>query len=190
MNDYTKTWYMQELAMHALGARSAFAELATLVRNPATRQNRHVWFQLVSFLGQAAMISKYLDPVGRMDTEKQARVAHLRQELGIQPDSLLPRDARNNLEHFDERIDNWDGTVGTIVECVFQNRSGFEIVDREGTRIKRVLLVDECVFISECHDQSRFELSMIPLIDAIGQIGEAAELWIENSSPYHFIGPN
>lgn len=191
MNDVQLTWYMHELCMHSLGACQAFTRLDHTVHSPETRQTRFVWFHLVSFLGHAAMISKYLDPVGRMNDQKRKRITLLKDNLSVEKDSpVLPRDARDNVEHFDERIDNWGSDCSSIIECVFENRDGFVAVDREGTRVKRVLLVEECVFISESRDQSRFEVELLPLRQEIQRIGDAAENWIENDSPFQFVYPN
>ncbi len=189
MNDHELTWYMQELSMHGLGAEIDFNNLIQALDNHETRQTRIVWFHLSSFLSHAAMISKYLSPINPRGIKKD-RMELLREKLNVGDDSeVLPRDARDNVEHFDDRIDNWVGGDGAIIEIVLDNRSGFNYLRVNEKNVKRVLLQEELIFVSEKRDGSKFELELSPLFEEIKRIGEEATKWIENSSPYHFIYP-
>jgi hypothetical protein len=135
------------------------------------------------------MISKYLSPINPRGIKKD-RMVILRDKLNVCDDSgVLPRDARDNIEHFDERIDNWVGGDGTILEVVLDNRAGFNYLRVNEKNVKRVILQAELIFVSEKRDGSKFELELEPLIDEIKRIGEEAAKWIESSSPYHFIYP-
>ncbi len=137
-----------------------------------------------------AMISKYLSPISPRGIKKD-RMDILREKLSIGSDSeVLPRAARDNVEHFDERIDNWIGSdANTILEIVFPDRKGYDFMSSSENSIKRVLLLEELVFISEERDCSKFELELQPLFEEVERIGSEASSWIQNSSPYHFISP-
>jgi len=114
----------------------------------------------------------------------------LRVTLNVADDSdVLPRDTRDNIEHFDERIDNWVGSDGRILEVVLANRSGYDFLRPDEKQIKRVLLQEELIFISEKRDGNKFELELRPLFEEVKRIGNEAEEWIKNSSPYHFVYP-
>jgi hypothetical protein len=190
MDDHELTWYMQEIAMHGLGADLHFSALKDALDNPDLRQTRIVWFHLTSFLAHAAMISKYLSPVRPQGT-KQQRMEVLRERLNVTEDSeVLPRDSRDNIEHFDERIDNWVGSANqNILEVVLDGREGYEYIRGEEKRIKRVLLMNEFIFISEKRDGSKLELSLRPVAEEIHRISEEAQRWLDGESPYHFIYP-
>jgi len=189
MNDHEITWYMQEIAMHGLGAKIDFSNLLEVINNPNTRQTRIVWFHLTSFLAHAAMISKYLSPISSGNTQKE-RKKQLRKKLNISDNSdVFPRDARDNVEHFDERIDNWVGSEKTILEMVLDDREGYNFIRINEKIVKRVLLQKELIFISEKRNESKFELELQPLFEEVKRIGNEAEEWIKNSSPYHFIYP-
>jgi len=180
---------MQEIAMHGLGAEIDFSNLLETINNPDMRQTRIVWFHLSSFLAHTAMISKYLSPIGSGST-KTVRKNLLRNKLNISVNSdVLPRDARDNIEHFDERIDNWVGNKTTILEMVLDNREAYNFMRVNEKRVKRVLLQKELIFISEKRNGTQFELELQPLFNEVKRIGKEAEEWIKNSSPYHFIYP-
>ena len=190
MDDHELTWYMHELMMHGLGASRDFQQLQAALADPETRQTRIVWFYLTGFLSHAAMISKYLSPINPRGV-KQIRMNALRSKLSIDASSdILPRNARDNVEHFDERIDNWIGQEEqTILEIVLDDRSGYQYLGADQKQIKRVLLEKEMIFISENRDGSKLELTLHPLADEALRIANEAEEWVENESPYHFIYP-
>ena len=94
------------------------------------------------------------------------------------------------MEHFDERIDNWIGAdSSTLLEVVFPNRTGYDFMNVDEKRVKRILLLDELIFISETRNADKFELKLQPLFDEVKRIGDEAEAWIESTSPYNFICP-
>lgn len=190
MNDYELTWYMQEISMHGLGAEIDFKHFLQAVKNEETRQTRTVWFHLTSFLSHAAMISKLVSPISPRGV-KIERMNLLQEALNIESNSeILPRNARDNVEHFDERIDNWIGAdSSTLLEVVFPNRTGYDFMNVDEKRVKRILLLDELIFISETRNADKFELKLQPLFDEVKRIGDEAEAWIESTSPYNFICP-
>lgn len=103
---------------------------------------------------------------------------------------ILPRSARDNYEHFDERIDNWvDANATDILEIVLPYRNGYAYLRGSQKRVRRVILLQEYIYISENRDGSHFELELNPLINEIERIDVAATNWIDTKSPYHFLYP-
>lgn len=192
INNIHITWYMQEIAMHHLGANTEFLKFQETLRNERNRQKRIVWFHLTSFLSHGAMISKYLSPIARSPSAiALERKQRLRELLGVDANSeVLPRTTRDNVEHFDERVDNWvEEDAKSILEIVFENRKAYDFLMADEKRVKRVLLLDEMVFISERPDRSKFELSLLPLHQEISRIGNEAERWLLDDSPVNFVFP-
>src|SRR5687768_6186981 len=120
MDKYHLHWYTDEIYIHTASAISSYEHLLSLLGDKETRQSRGVWFALTSFLTHAAMVSKFLDPMGTSESKK-LRGNALRAHLQVKTDSsILPRSARDNLEHFDERIDNWvEKKEEKVLEMVF-----------------------------------------------------------------------
>ena len=190
MNDHHLTWYMQEVSMHAYGAEVDMKRIHELLDRPETIQSRLVWFHLASFLSHVGMISKLASPISR-DAAAGARGTALKAALNVAATSeVLPRNARDNTEHFDERIDNWvSANAGEIMEIVLPDRGGYNYLRGNEKRVRRVLLKQEFVFISENRDGSKFELELGPLVQEVARIGEEATKWINTKSPYHFVYP-
>ncbi|WP_206070941.1 hypothetical protein [Nodosilinea sp. P-1105] len=190
MDNHEITWYMQEIAMHGLGAKIQFIKFIQCLENEETRQTRIVWSYLSSFLSHAAMISKFASPIYPSGIKK-SRMEALRSILDISQDSeVLPRTARDNLEHFDERLDNWVGTKTGYLEIVFPDKATAIRSMHNGMRIKRVLALKELTFFSENRDGSRFALELEPLFEEVNRISNKAVEWLESSSPYMFIFPS
>lgn len=190
MNEYHLTWYMQEISMHAYGAEVDAKRIFELLDRHETIQSRLVWFHLASLLSHAGMISKLASPISR-DAAANARGAALKAALSVEATSeILPRNARDNTEHFDERIDNWVSANATeIMEIVLPDRGGYNYLRGDEKRVRRVLLKKELVFISENRDGSKFELELKPLVQEVARIGNEATKWINTKSPYHFMYP-
>ncbi len=190
LDGYALTWYMHEICMHGLGAKIEYEKLNAALENDETHQTRLVWFHLTSLLSHSGMISKYLSPISK-SVVAVARKNSLRGILGVGADSeVLPRDARDNVEHFDERMDNWVGGENqNFLEIVLADRAGFNFMRVSEKRVKRVLIFDELVFVSEKKDGSQFELSLRPLHDEVQRIAREASRWVAENSPYHFIYP-
>ncbi len=172
--------------MHALGEEVAYRDLLSVLEAIETRQTRLVWFHLTSMLHHTAMISKFLRPISK---HAAARGEALRHALHVAENSdVLPRDARDNVEHFDERLDNWAKNASpTILEIVLNNREEYDYLRVAEKRVKRLLIADEMVFVSERKDRSKFELQLRPMHEDAQRIGHAADVWTQTKSPYHFI---
>jgi len=136
------------------------------------------------------MISKFLAPISKKEVA-QARRKAWRDALGVGAESeILPRDARDNIEHFDERMDGWIGDKNpTVLEIVVPTRAGYEFLRIADKRVKRLLIADELVFVSERRDNSKFELHLPPVYQEIERISQAVDKWMGNTSPYEFIYP-
>jgi hypothetical protein len=191
IENHQLTWYMQDVCMHALGAHLDFQNLLATLGVAETQQTRLVWFHLTSFLHHTAMISKFVNPISKHRVAI-ARGKALRAALDVKQGSeVLPRHARDNVEHFDERIDRWiDGRSShTILEVVLPNREGYDFLRVGNKRIKRVLIADCLIFVSEAKDSSKFELSLRPVYEEVARIGGAAENWMGLRSPYQYVYP-
>ena len=176
--------------MHAYGAEVDMKRIHDLLDRQETIQSRLVWFHLASFLSHVGMISKLISPISK-DATANARKAALKTALNVVTTSeVLPRNARDNTEHFDERIDNWVSENATnIMEIVLLDRDGYEYLRVDEKRIRRVLLKQELIFISENRNGSKFELELKPLVQEVIRIGNEATKWIDTKSPYHFVYP-
>jgi hypothetical protein len=176
--------------MHCAGAEIEYAEFLRKVEDERTKQTRLVWFHLTAFLSHAAMISKLVSPISSNPIAK-ARKNALREQLEIDEDSeVLPRSARDNIEHFDERIDGWVNSENqNILEIVIPNRESYKFLNVQNKRVRRVLIQEPLVFISEDRDGGQFELELVPLHAEIKRIKNMANQWIGQESPYYFLYP-
>lgn len=186
MDKYHLHWYTDEIQMHASSALASYRHLCDLLANSTTRQRRDVWFALVSFLTHTAMISKFLDPIKESAKERGIK---LRAHLGVQGDSaILPRTARDNLEHFDERIDGWvERNEERILEMVFLDREGLEFLSDQPRAIRRVLIADEMVFISEDRNGAPVEMALVPIYEAIERLNATCLHKLATESPYTYM---
>lgn len=191
LNPHSLSWYMQEISMHGLGANLAYQALLRTVEDVETRQTGLVWFHLTSFLHHAAMISKFIAPASRAGDVAKERGVALRHALCVPADSeILPRDARDNVEHFDERMDRWICDASPVIfEIVLESREDYEYLRVADKRVKRVLVADEFVFVSERKDSTKFELQLRPLQAEIDRVSRGAGQWLGQSSPYTFVHP-
>lgn len=186
MDKYHLHWYTDEIQMYAASALSSYGLLCDRLANPETRQRRDVWFALVALLTHVAMISKFLAPIKASASE---RGVELRAHLGVPNDSpILPRAARDNLEHFDERVDGWvERNETRVLEMVFKNRKGFEFLSEHPRAIRRVLIADEMVFISEDRNGTPVEIPLVPIYEAIQTLNATCLHKLETESPYSYM---
>lgn len=177
--------------MHAFGEDVAYCELLRTLGSHEERQTRFVWFHLTSMLHHAAMISKFLRPISKTTSKATARGETLRRNLHVAETSVvLSRDARDNVEHFDERLDNWvDNASPAVLEIVLDDREDYDSLRVAEKRVRRLLIADQLIFVSERKDSTKFELKLQPLHEEVQRIGREAAEWIGAISPYHFISP-
>jgi hypothetical protein len=185
MDKYHLHWYTDEIEVHAASCIASYRHLLDLLSNPKTKQTRGVWFALVSFLTHAAIVSKLLDPIKEASFE---RGKELREHLHVPADSpLLPRAARDNLEHIDERIDNWvKRKESAALELVVDDREGFNFITSRKPAIRRVLINNEMVFISEDRNGAWVEVDLKPLYEAIQNLSAVCQDKLANESPYTY----
>lgn len=188
LKDEQLTHYIHEIIMHCFGTEKSFDEFNKLINHPEYKQTRYVWFALNSFLSHSAMVSKYLYPPNKLNFERGIKLREIL-EL-VESSELISREARNNIEHFDERIDNWARLdTNCILEIVLENRKAYEFIKGKKKRIKRLLLKEELIFISENKNSSQLELELNPVHKELLKINKKAIEWLEKFSPYSFIYP-
>jgi len=180
MSDLQVALYMEELAMHGFGASFYFNKLTSSLASQEDKQSHIVWLYLSSFLAHTAMISKYLKPIRKTNKTAKDRATQLKAILNIHDKAeLLTRNARDNLEHFDERIDNWINSEKGVLQIVFDNRQDYGYLSHE-KNIKRVILRNELIFISENNDGSNEEVLLQPLFLEVQEISVAASNWLDS----------
>ena len=135
MNEFTKEIFVAELEKQCRFALNSVGQLnysLGQLNSPDLQQEKSVFFHsevfrgIHSFLTHASNVSKILWPgtvpkQKRNETDDQyqqriknikravLRATKLRDELGLPKDYILKdRKLRNHLEHFDERIDDWE----------------------------------------------------------------------------------
>lgn len=174
--------------MHASSAIASYTYLIRLLDDKDTIQSRDVWFVLLSFLTHAAMVSKLFDPINP-DHVKEERSRALKTHLEVTDGSaFLPRNARDNLEHIDERIDRWVQRGDTkILEMVFEDRTGFEYIAEQNGAVRRVLIHDEMMFISEDRNGNRIETALRTIFEELQALRERCEYKLSTESPYNYL---
>lgn len=187
MDKYHLHWYTDEIEVHTASSISSYQQLLALLENYDTRQSRGVWFVLVSFLTHAAIVSKFLDPI-KGDASTIERGNDLRAHLEVPEGSpILPRAARDNLEHIDERIDNWvERKEEALLEMVFPDREGFNHITSRKPAIRRVLIADEMVFISEDRNGVLVEVTLTPTYEAMRSLHAVCQHKLATESPYTY----
>ena len=108
---------------------------------------------------------------------------------------IFSRSARNNVEHLDERIDNWI-TAGPerLLEMVFDNRKRYEFLYRpevgEQCRwfLRRVYLVEEDVFISQGREGVE-EIDLAALTAELCRIKHAAHDFLACDEAVNRLSP-
>ena len=113
--------------------------------------------QLETFLNATAKVSLLLWPVR---ASSKSRGSHLRKTLGIADDCpLATRAARNHLQHFDERLDDWAATTknGNYADRNIGPVSG--IVLEDGAKVLRHFDPATSIFTFQSEDFNIGELA-------------------------------
>jgi len=188
MDKYHLHWFTDELHTHAVSALESFVRLRILLADKATRQSKEVWSALQSFLTHAAVVSKVLDPI-RQDEATSERSSALKKHLSVKDDSaFLPRAARDNLEHIDERIDRWVQKGQTkVLEMVLDDRAGYEYLVTDDVAVRRVLILSEMVFVSEDRAGLRVETKLGPVVDDLTSLAKSCLHKLQTESPYNYL---
>lgn len=182
--------YTEETFIHAQLALSNYTIFQNIVSDPSARQRREAWMYLQSFLSHFGMVSKLLfAPSARENISKQ-RAIELQQHLETDTTSALnDRDARNAIEHLDERLDNWLSVSDKgILESVFETRAGFEYLDLSRWAIRRVFLVSEEVFIIQETGGPK-EMKLSPILGELNRVSKVCREKLNDNNPYTIIQP-
>ena len=182
--------YTEETYIHAQLALSNYQTLLNIVNDPNSRQSREAWMFLQSFLSHFGMVSKLLyAPSSRQKISKD-RARELRSHLETDTNSALnDRDARNAVEHLDERMDNWLEAEGKgILESVYENREEYDYLDKQRWVVRRVYLISESVFITEERDGPK-EMALEPIVNELRRLLEICSDKLGGINPYYVIRP-
>jgi hypothetical protein len=190
MNERQLYVYVDEILLHAQLAYSNYITFRNLVGDPHARQRREAWMFMQSFLSHLGMVSKLLFAPSARTAESRARAAELRVCLGVTVDSALnDRDARNAVEHLDERLDYWLSQEDKgILESVFESRTEFAFLDPNRYVIRRVYLVEEDAFISQGPDGHR-EAPFGVLVEELSRVMQACQRQLGERDPYVRLNP-
>ena len=182
--------YTEETYIHAQLALSNYQTLLNLVNDPNSRQSREVWMFLQSFLSHFGMVSKLLyAPSSRQQLSKD-RARDLRNHLETDENSALnDRDARNAIEHLEERMDNWLEADGKgILESVYVNREEYNYLDKERWVVRRVYLIEESIFITEEREGPK-EMALEPIVNELRRLLAVCSNKLGGMNPYYVIRP-
>jgi len=182
--------YTEETYIHAQLALSNYQTLLNIVNDLNSRQSREAWMFLQSFLSHFGMVSKLLyAPSSRQQISKD-RARDLRTHLETDTNSALnDRDARNAVEHLDERMDNWLESEGKgILESVCENREEYDYLDKSRWVVRRVYLIDESVFITEERDGPK-EMALEPIVNELRRLLDVCSGKLGGVNPYYVIRP-
>ena len=182
--------YTEETYIHTQLALSNYQTLLNLVNDPNSRQSREVWMFLQSFLSHFGMVSKLLYAPSSRQKISIDRARELRNHLETDTNSALnDRDARNAIEHLDERMDNWLETVGKgMLESVYENRGEYNYLDKQKWIVRRVYLIEESVFITEERNGPK-EMALEPIVNELWRILEICTSKFGGVNPYYVIRP-
>lgn len=165
--------YVEEVWIQATLALQAREQFIAIVSDEKTAQSRYGWMHLQSFLAHFGMVSKYLFASGGANKRSVARAEELARHLEVDPSGALnDRQARNSIEHLDERLDAWlDRPDLGCLESVFENRAAYDYLDHSRWMVRRVYLREEDILITPS-EKGNVETPLRPLADAIvGIIG-------------------
>jgi hypothetical protein len=185
---------VEEVLVQTNLAVEAYNRLREIVANADTRQRREVWAFVQSVLSHTAMISKYMMPSSNSPLSA-ARADELKALLVVDNASpVFSRNARNNVEHLDERLDLWiEAGDQRMLECVFVSRDEYDFLNRpEGEErtwfTKRVYLVDEDTFMSEGRNGLE-KIDLAELLAEVRRIMQVAERFLAEDNAVVRVHP-
>lgn len=187
---FHQTIFIEEVCIQAHHTILAHKRLLDFISDERNHQRTDVWIHIQSFLSHAAMIAKYIQPSHKamQNPPTKQRVKFFSECFDISDDSLrLMRKVRNNIEHLDERLDQWMEVDGRhLLQSVFKSREGLEYLNptTDGAArwfIKRVYLIDEDTFVSQ-GKQGLDEINLAAVICEVRRIKRIAEQFSLSSS--------
>lgn len=156
MDEHVTRIFVSELyrqADNSLKAKARVDELNAQWPRPTSE----VFNQLEVFLNSTAKVSLLLWP---SRASSKARGDHLRKTLGIADDNpMATRAARNHLQHFDERLDDWAATTvnGNYADRIIGPPGAVVIAD--GTKVLRQFDPATSIFTFQSEDYNILELA-------------------------------
>jgi len=183
--------YTEEVYIHAQLALSNYVTFRNIVNNLETRQHREAWMYLQSFLSHFGMVSKLLFAPSARNAVSKQRAVELQQHLGTDTASALnDRDARNAIEHLDERLDNWLAAQDKgVLESVFESKTDFEFLDQSRWIVRRVFLIAEEIFITQEADGPK-EMELAPIASELQKLAGSCAEKLGDNNPYFIIQPH
>lgn len=169
--------YLEEVANASQFGVLMREQFLKLVVDEEQRQSTMVWMSLQAALLQYGMASKFLFPIRKHPTSI-ARGKALRDELGVPDDSPLQnRDARDALEHFDERLDRCiEQPNSGILQVVHGNRAEYQFLKPERWIIRRAYIADEDVLVTEGKKVgARVEMPLGPIFRSLENVYKTAD---------------
>jgi len=147
-----------------------------------------MYFQ--SFLSHFGMVSKLLfAPSGSQRAKRRAQELshHLQTDKAS---ALNNRDARNAVEHLDERMDNWlDAEHKGILESIFEKEKDFSYLSPDNWIVRRVFLLAESIFVTE-EQAGPKKMEIQPLVEELNRLNTLCYEKLNIENPYHIIQPN
>ncbi|WP_156383956.1 hypothetical protein [Methylobacterium sp. Leaf456] len=158
LNPFKRNVLVEEILIQCALAEQHYGAVSALLADFDTRQSRYVWAHIHAFLTHMAMVSKMVSsPNAHRSPTARARGEALVSALNIDSSSVIfDRNARNNVEHLDERLDLWiESDSHTLLEVVLDNRSAFDFMTESRPMpgstafVRRVLIQDAMIFITQ-----------------------------------------
>lgn len=184
---------MEEVYSHCIYALQNFEAIRLQLANPAEIQNKMLWAYLQTALTHSAIVSAYL-----FSTKEgtAARTSFLCGAFIPSEDSPLKnKQARNYLEHIDEKFDVWMNKTdrfSSILEIVLQNRAGFNYLYSDDNFIRRVLLKEEMIFIFQ-KNSNIDEIELNPIIAELETLAKNGDEYMnklqKDDNGFHLIMP-
>lgn len=145
---------------------------------------------LTAVLTQAAVVSRLLNPPGNQPADDaKRRSRHLRQALQFSGGVNVDRQARNNLEHIEHRLNLLISHAHTLSASSFSE--GFVITREElaageqrtggPTLFCWALIPDDMTLITVNADGSRHETKLPELVAQLSSLAKSCDHWLERA---------
>ena len=186
MNREQRFWYFDELVTQGIAAKISFENVERYLANEATKQSLLVWSSISAFLAHTAAISKILFPSRDGGMERAAELLELLNQPQLA--HLRDRSGRDNVEHMDERIDNWAARdANYVVSMVIPDRAGYEYLCTPDKAVRRVLIEEGLVYVSEDRRGRRVETHLRDLLQDAEMVRETSLQRMLEDPPYQFL---
>ena len=186
MNREQRFWYLDELVTQGIAAKLAFQALEMHLSNEQTKHSLLVWSSISSFLAHTAAISKILFPPRNNGRDRATELIEILQIPELT--ELRNRSGRDNVEHMDERIDNWAARdANHVISMVIPNREGYDYLCTPDKAVRRVLIQEDLIYVSENSQGHRVETLLGELLRESVIVLDSAHQQMLRDPPYHFL---